>query len=247
MIKGVILAGGQGTRLRPFTHVINKHLLPVYDKPLIYYPLLAMQDAGIKEVLLTSNTESLPNFRKLLKEGSEFGMRITYAAQDGPKGIAHALALAERFAQGSKVAVMLGDNIFMNHAQIKKGVAEFANEKGAKFFLKEVPDPERFGIAEIKNAKIVSIVEKPERPLSKFAVTGLYLYDPDVFEIVKIITPSKRGELEITDVNNHYVRKGLARYEIVEDEWIDAGTFDSLMQASILMLKKNKEYPVELS
>jgi glucose-1-phosphate thymidylyltransferase len=247
MIKGVILAGGQGTRLRPFTHVINKHLLPVYDKPLIYYPLLAMKDAGIKEVLLTSNTEALPNFRKLLKDGSEFGMRITFAGQDGPKGIADALALAEKFAQGSKIAVMLGDNVFMDHSQIKRGIAKFANEKGAKFFLKEVPDPERFGIAEIKDSKMVSIVEKPVRPLSNLAVTGLYLYDPDVFEIVKAITPSKRGELEITDVNNHYVQKGLARYEIIEDEWIDAGTFDSLMQASILMLKKNKEFPVDIT
>lgn len=247
MIKGVILAGGQGARLRPFTHIINKHLLPVYDKPLIYYPLLAMRDAGINEVMLTSNKEDLPNFRKLLGEGAEFGMQIAYAAQEGPKGIAHALGLAEKFAKGSKIAVMLGDNIFTNHKQIKKGVADFAKDKGARFFLKEVPDPERFGIAYVKQSKITSIVEKPKRPRSNLAVTGFYLYDPDVFEIVKILKPSQRGELEITDVNNHYVKKGLAKYEIVEGEWIDAGTFDSLVHASILMLKKNKKFPAELA
>ena len=246
MIKGVILAGGRGTRLRPFTHVINKHLLPVYDKPLIYYPLLAMRDAGIKEVLLTSNREALPNFRKLLGEGAEFGLRLTYAPQDGPKGIADALALAEPFAAGAKVAVMLGDNIFTDHEQIKKGVAEFAKSTGARLFLKEVPDPERFGIAHVKRQRITSIVEKPKRPRSKLAVTGLYLYDPDVFAIVKTLTPSKRGELEITDVNNHYVKRGLARYEIVRGEWIDAGTFDSLVHASVLMLKKHREFPVKL-
>ncbi|MDP2598967.1 MAG: sugar phosphate nucleotidyltransferase [Candidatus Liptonbacteria bacterium] len=246
-MKGVILAGGQGTRLRPFTHVINKHLLPVYDKPLIYYPLLAMKDAGIQDVLITSNSEALPSFKKLLGEGDKFGMHIEYAAQDGPKGIAHALGLAEKFAQGSKIAVMLGDNIFMNHAQIKKGVEEFGKERGAKFFLKEVPDPERFGIAYLAKSKIASIIEKPEQPGSNLAVTGLYLYDPDVFEVVKTLKPSKRGELEITDVNNHYVKNGLAKYEIVDGEWIDAGTFDSLTRASILMLKKNKEYPVELA
>lgn len=245
MIKGVILAGGQGTRLRPFTHVINKHLLPVYDKPLIYYPLLAMSGAGIREVLLTSNTEALPSFKKLLGDGDAFGMRISYAAQDGPKGIAHALALAEKFAEGSKIAVMLGDNVFINHDQIKKGITEFEHENGAKFFLKEVADPERFGIAHIAQSKITLIVEKPEKPESNLAVTGLYLYDPDVFEIVKTLKPSKRGELEITDVNNYYVKKGAAKYEIVAGDWIDAGTFDSLVQASVLMLKKNKEIPLD--
>ncbi len=247
MIKGVILAGGQGTRLRPFTHVINKHLLPVYDKPLIYYPLLAMKDAGITEVLLTSNSEALPSFKKLLGEGAEFGMRIEYVAQDGPKGIAHALALAEKFAGGSKIAVMLGDNIFLDHEQIKNGVAKFIKDRGARLFLKEVPDPERFGIAEVENSKIISIVEKPKAPQSNLAVTGLYLYDPDVFEVVKTLKPSDRGELEITDVNNHYVKLGLAAYDIVRDEWIDAGTFDSLVRASVLMLQKNKDFPVDLS
>lgn len=247
MIKGVILAGGHGTRLRPFTHIINKHLLPVYDKPLIYYPLLAMKAAGIKEVLITSNSEDLPSFEKLLGDGTKLGMHLQYAAQDGPKGIAHALALAERFAGGAKVAVMLGDNIFTNHEQIKKCVAEFAQDKGARFFLKEVPDPERFGIAQVKESKITEIVEKPKRPASNLAVTGFYLYDPDVFEVAKTLKPSARGELEITDVNNHYVKAGLAKYEVVDGEWIDAGTFDSLVEASVLMLKKNKEYPVELA
>ncbi len=246
MIKGVILAGGQGTRLRPFTHVINKHLLPVYDKPLIYYPLLAMKDAGIKEVLLTSNKEAIPSFKKLLGNGSAFGLKITYAAQDGPKGIAHALGLAKKFAKGSKIAVMLGDNVFTNHGQIKKGVEKFIKGKGARFFLKEVTDPERFGVAQIKRGKISSITEKPKRPKSNLAVTGFYLYDPDVFEILPSLKPSARGELEITDVNSYYVENGLAEYEIIEGEWIDAGTFDSLVRASVLMLKKNKEFPLEL-
>ncbi len=246
-IKGVILAGGQGTRLRPFTHLINKHLLPVYDKPLIYYPLLAMKHSGISEILLTSNREDLSSFKKLLGNGSEFNLQIEYAPQDGPRGIAHALGLAEKFADGSKIAVMLGDNIFIDYEQIKHGITKFLHEKGAKLFLKEVPDPERFGIAQVEQAKIISIIEKPERPLSNFAVTGLYLYDSDVFQIVKTLTPSKRGELEITDVNNYYVEKGLAKYEVIEGEWIDAGTFDSLLHASVLMLKKNKEFPIELA
>lgn len=246
MIKGVILAGGQGTRLRPFTHLINKHLLPVYDKPLIYYPLLSMKEAGITEVLLTSNKKDLPSFKKLLGDGSEFGLKISYTPQDGPKGIAHALGLAEKFAGGSKIAVMLGDNIFTDHTQIKKGVDEFLGGRGARFFLKEVPDPERFGIAYIRGSKINSIIEKPKRPRSNLAVTGFYLYDPDVFEIVKTLKPSRRGELEITDVNNHYVKKGLAKCEVVSGEWIDAGTFDSLVHASMLMLKRDKEFPIEI-
>jgi glucose-1-phosphate thymidylyltransferase len=246
VIKGVILAGGQGTRLRPFTNVINKHLLPVYDKPLIYYPLLAMKAAGIKEVLLTSNKEALRSFRKLLGKGAEFDLEITYAAQENPKGIADAVGLAEEFSNGSKIAVMLGDNVFTNHEQIKKGVLEFENETGAKFFLKEVPDPERFGVAQVEQSRISSIVEKPKNPSSNLAVTGLYLYDSGVFEIIRGLTPSGRGELEITDVNNHYINQGLAKYEIVEGEWIDAGTFDSLVRASMLMLQKDKDFPVEL-
>lgn len=235
MVKGVILAGGQGTRLRPFTHVINKHLLPVYDRPLIYYPLLTMRDAGITEVLLTSDEAALPNFRTLLGDGTELGLRIAYAAQENPKGIADALGLAERFAENSKIAVMLGDNIFTDHEQIRRGIAEFEEGAGARFFLKEVPDPERFGVAYLSASKIVAIIEKPKEPPSRLAVTGLYLYDPDVFAIVKTLQLSARGELEITDVNNHYVKRGLAKYEIVEGEWIDAGTFDSLTHASALM------------
>lgn len=245
-MKGVILAGGQGTRLRPFTKLINKHLLPVYNKPLIYYPILTLKNAGIDEILITSGKEALPHFKKLLGDGKQFGVRLAYAAQDGALGIAHALGLAEKFAKGSKIAVMLGDNIFVNHDQIKTGVNNFLKEKGAKFFLKSVPDPERFGVARINRKKIVSIVEKPKKPQSNLAVTGFYLYDPDVFEMVKKIKPSARGELEITDVNNHYVKSGLAGFEIVEGDWIDAGTFDSLLQASVLMMRKNLEFPVEI-
>jgi glucose-1-phosphate thymidylyltransferase len=245
MTKGVILAGGMGTRLRPFTHVINKHFLPIYDKPLIYYPLLAMRDAGIKEVMLTCNKDDLPSFQKLLGTGSEFGLTITYATQDGPKGIADALGLAEKFADGSKVAVMLGDNLYTDHDQIRDSVAIFENDRGARLFLKEVTDPERFGVAEIKDGNIISIIEKPAKPLSNLAVTGLYLYDPDVFDIVKVIKPSARGELEITDVNNHYVKNGTAKYEVIKGEWVDAGTFDSFVRASVMMLQKNKGFPVD--
>lgn len=245
-MKGVILAGGQGTRLRPFTKLINKHLLPVYNKPLIYYPLLTLKNAGINDVLITSGKEALPHFRRILGNGSKLGLNLSYKAQSGPLGIAHALGLAEKFAQGTKIAVMLGDNIFTNNAQIKRGVENFKKESGAKFFLKNVEDPERFGVAHIYKSKIKTIIEKPKKPKSNLAVTGLYLYDPDVFDIVKKLKPSARGELEITDVNNHYVKKGLAKYEIVNGEWIDAGTFDSLLQASILMLKTNKELPIEI-
>lgn len=242
-MKGIILAGGQGTRLRPFTKLINKHLLPVYEKPLIYYPLLTLKNAGIKDVLVTSGKEALPDFKRLLGKGEEFGLNLSYAAQDGAKGIAHALGLAEKFAKGSKIAVILGDNIFTNHDQIKKGVENFKKENGAKFFLKKVPDPERFGVAHIAKNDITKIVEKPKKPKSNLAVTGLYLYDPDVFDIVKKIKPSPRGELEITDVNNHYVGAGLAKYEIVNGDWVDAGTFDSLLEAAMLMMKKDKELP----
>lgn len=242
-MKGIILAGGQGTRLRPFTKLINKHLLPVYEKPLIYYPLLTLKNAGIKEVLVTSGKEALPDFKRLLGKGEEFGLKLSFAAQDGAKGIAHALGLAEKFASGSKIAVILGDNIFMNHDQIKRGIQNFEKENGAKFFLKSVPDPERFGVAHVAKSSILDIVEKPKKPKSNLAVTGLYLYDPDVFKIVKKIKPSARGELEITDVNNHYVKAGLAKFEIVNGDWIDAGTFDSLLHASLLMMKKGKESP----
>lgn len=245
-MKGIILAGGQGTRLRPFTKLINKHLLPVYDKPLIYYPLLTLKNAGITEILITSGKEALPDFKRLLGNGEDFGLKLTYKAQEGPLGIAYALGLAEKFANGSKVAVMLGDNIFTNHEQIKRGVEHFRKESGAKLFLKKVRDPERFGIAHVAKSGITSIIEKPKKPKSSLAVTGLYLYDPDVFDIVKKIKPSSRGELEITDVNNHYVKTGLAKFEIVNGDWIDAGTFDSLLQASLLMMNKNKEIPVEV-
>src|SRR3990170_487052 len=245
-MKGIILAGGQGTRLRPFTKLINKHLLPVYDKPLIYYPLQTLKKAGIRDVLVTSGKEALPHFKRLLGKGEDFGLNISYAAQEGALGIAHALSLAEKFAKGSKVAVMLGDNIFTNHEQIKRGIENFENERCAKFFLKRVPDPERFGIAHVAKSNILSIIEKPKRPKSNLAVTGLYLYDPDVFEVAKNIKPSTRGELEITDVNNHYIKAGLARFEVVNGRWIDAGTFDSLLQASVLMLKQNKEFPIEV-
>ena len=246
-VKGVILAGGQGTRLRPFTHVINKHFLPIYDKPLIYYSLLAMRDAGVTEVFMTCNKEDLPSFQKLLGDGSTFGLTITYGTQDAPKGIADALGIAEEFADGAKIAVILGDNVYTNHDQIKNSIEAFKQDKGARLFLKEVSDPERFGVAVVQDGKIISVVEKPKNPTSNLAVTGLYLYDPDVFQIIKTIVPSARGELEITDVNAHYVKQGLAKYEIIDGDWIDAGTFDSFVQASVLMLQRAKGFPVDLT
>lgn len=244
-IKGVILGGGRGTRLQPFTHLINKHLLPVYDKPLIYYPLLTLKNCGIKEILIISDPASLSHYKKLLGKGEEFGLNISFIVQKEPLGLAHAVGHAEKFADNQKIAVIFGDNIFTNDEQIKKEVENFNRQdrEGCGLFLKKVSDPERFGIACIKNKRIVSIVEKPEKPKSNMAVTGLYLYDSRVFSFIKNLKPSKRGELEITDLNNIYFKNKMIDYKIVDGEWIDAGTFDSLLYASLLMMKKNKNLP----
>ena len=238
-MKGVILAGGLGSRLRPLTLVTNKHLLPVYDKPMIYYPIQCMLNAGIDEVIVVTGGEHAGDFLHLLKNGKQLGLRhLEYAYQEGEGGIAEALKLAEDFADGDKICVVLGDNIIEKN--IKKAAGDFFTQRsGAKLLLKEVHDPERFGVVrfdgEGPGAPIVEILEKPEDPPSNCAVTGIYFYDADVFEICKTLKPSKRGELEITDVNNEYLRRGDLTYEVLDGWWTDAGTFESLFHATKLV------------
>ncbi|MCM8816417.1 MAG: sugar phosphate nucleotidyltransferase [Candidatus Omnitrophica bacterium] len=237
-MKGVILAGGLGTRLYPLTKVTNKHLLPVYDRPMIFYPLETLVKAGIRDIMVVTGGTSAGDFLRLLENGKDFGLEhLTYAYQEGEKGIAHALGLAEHFAGGEKLVVMLGDNII--EKDITKEVEIFQKqEKGARILLKEVDDPQRFGVAEIKDGRIIRIIEKPAEPPTRFAVTGIYMYDSQVFEFIKNLKPSSRGELEITDVNNRYIEKGEMTYGILEGWWTDAGTFNSLLRANILVAKK---------
>jgi glucose-1-phosphate thymidylyltransferase len=234
-MKGVILAGGLGTRLYPLTKVTNKHLLPVYDKPMIYYPLQTLINAGIDDILIVTGGNNAGDFLRLLGNGKEFGLKhINYTYQEGEGGIAQALGLAEFFSAGEKICVVLGDNIIEKN--ICKAVESFQRQKeGAKILLKEVPDPHRFGVPELEGDRIVRIEEKPKQPKSKYAVIGIYFYDPNVFEIIKTLKPSQRGELEITDVNNQYIEKGLMTYDILEGWWTDAGTFDSLLRANQLV------------
>jgi len=236
-MKGVVLAGGLGTRLAPLTRVTNKHLLPVYKKPMIYYPIEKLVRAGLREIMVVTGGPFAGDFLKLLGNGREFGLKeVHYTYQEGEGGIAEALGLTENFVEGDRVCVILGDNIFS--AEIGHGVEEFAKQKsGAKIFLKEVDDPGRFGVAELKGKNVVSIEEKPKKPKSKYAVTGIYMYDNEVFSIVKTLKPSGRGELEITDVNNAYVKRGTLTYEILDGWWTDAGTFDSLYRANKLVVE----------
>lgn len=237
-LKGVILAGGLGKRLYPLTKITNKHLLPVYNKPMIYYPIQTLVDAGIKDILIVTGGHHAGEFLRLLGNGAEFGLKhINYTYQEGEGGIAEALKLAEHFADNDKIVVILGDNII--EKDIKKPAEEFRKQKkGAKILLKKVDDPERFGVAELKGNKIISIEEKPKKPKSDYAVTGLYMYDSKVFEIAKTLKPSKRGELEITDVNNEYIKRGELTYDILDGWWTDSGTFDSLLRANELVAKK---------
>ncbi len=237
-MKGVILAGGTGTRMLPATKVVNKHLLNVWDRPMIYYPIQTLVKAGIKEILIVTGGNSPGDFLKLLGNGKEFGLKeIHYTYQEGSGGIAEALGLAEDFADDGPVAVILGDNIFENN--IRSAVEDFKKQiMGAKFFLKKVTDPERFGVAEIKGKNIIKIIEKPKNPKSNYAVTGLYMYDHQVFDVVKTLKPSKRDELEITDVNNFYIKQQTATFETVKGFWSDAGTFESLLRSSNLVAKK---------
>jgi glucose-1-phosphate thymidylyltransferase len=234
-MKGVILAGGLGTRLYPLTKVTNKHLLPVYDKPMIYYPIQALINSGIDDILIVTGGNNAGDFLRLLGNGKEFGLKhINYTYQEGEGGIAEALGLAEFFAAGEKICVVLGDNLIEKN--IREAVEAFQRQEiGAKILLKEVPDPQRFGVAELKGDRIIRIEEKPKRPKSRYAVTGIYLYEATVFEMIKTLKPSSRGELEITDVNNRYIEKGLMKWDILEGWWTDAGTFESLLRANQLV------------
>lgn len=242
-MKGVILAGGLGTRLMPCTKVTNKHLLPVYDRPMIYYPLKTLVNAGLEDIMIVTGGNYAGDFLRLLGNGREFGLKdISYTYQEGEGGIADALKLAENFIDNDRVIVILGDNIIED--DITAAVKEFEKQKkGAKIFLKKVNDPERFGVVEIKDNRVVNIEEKPQKPKSNYAVTGLYMYDSDVFRIIETLKPSDRGELEITDVNNEYIRRGTMTYSILKGWWSDAGTFESLFRASHLVreaIKKDK-------
>jgi glucose-1-phosphate thymidylyltransferase len=236
-MKGIILAGGLGTRLHPLTKITNKHLLPVYDKPMIYYPLQTLINAGIEDIMIVTGGSNAGDFLRLLGNGKGFGLKdISYTYQEGEGGIAEALGLCEHFADEDKVVVMLGDNLI--EGNIKKAVEDFARQDaGAKILLKEVPDPERFGVAELEGDRVLRIVEKPKKPATNHAVVGIYMYDAEVFNIIRTLRPSDRGELEITDVNNRYIEKGTMTYEFLKGWWTDAGTFESLLRANTLVAK----------
>ena len=237
-VKGVILAGGLGTRLHPLTKVTNKHLLPVYDKPMIYYPIETLCAAGIREIMLVTGGSSAGDFLRLLGNGAEFGLRgIYYAYQQGEAGIADALRLCEHFADGQRIVVILGDNLF--EGSIEPYVRRFAEQdSGARILLKEVDDLQRFGVPVFDGERIVEIEEKPAQPKSRYAVTGLYMYDARVFDFIRDLSPSARGEFEIADVNNRYIRDGELRYDVLDGWWSDAGTFESLFRAGELVARE---------
>lgn len=234
-MRGVVLAGGLGTRLDPITRIINKHLLPVYDKPMIYYPIRTLVNAGIEDILIVTGGRNAGDFLKLLGNGREFGLKhLDFTYQEGEGGIAEALGLARDFSRGERLCVMLGDNI------IERNVVGAVNafrrqERGAKILLKEVPDPGRFGVPRLKGDRIVAVEEKPETPASRYAVTGIYLFDETVFDKIGRLERSARGELEITDVNNQYIAEGTMTWDVLEGWWTDAGTVESLLLASQLV------------
>ena len=235
-MKGIVLAGGSGSRLYPLTKITNKHLLPIYDKPMVYYPIQTLVDAGIQDILLVTGGRNSGDFLRLLGNGKEFGLKhLNYTYQEGEGGIAEALALAEHFSDGDKVCVILGDNLI--EGKIRDAVQNFhASEgRGARIFLKEVQDAQRFGVAELDGDKIIGIEEKPKQPKSNYAVTGIYLYDGSVFDKCRNLKPSHRGELEITDVNNAYIAEGTMTFAVLDGWWTDAGTFDSLLRATNLV------------
>ena len=234
-MKGVVLAGGLGSRLNPLTKVTNKHLLPIYDKPMIYYPIQTLVNAGIQDILVVTGGKNAGEFLRLLGNGKEFGLKhVNYTYQEGEGGIAHALGLAEFFADGEPICVILGDNII--ETNVCKAAEDFRKQgKGAKIILKQVTDADRFGVVEIQGDRIVGIEEKPKAPKSNLAVIGIYFYDASVFEKIKGLKPSGRGELEITDVNNFYVQEGSLTYEMLDGWWTDAGTFESLLRANNLV------------
>ena len=243
-MKGIVLAGGTGSRLFPLTKITNKHLLPIYDKPMIYYPIQTLVDAGIRDILIVTGGKNAGDFLRLLANGKHFGLKhIGYTYQEGEGGIADALTLAEHFADGDKICVILGDNIIQG--SIRGAVDAFKKQpKGSKILLKKVPDAERFGVAEISRNRIVNIEEKPKQPKSDYAVTGIYMYDATVFDKIKTLVPSRRGELEITDVNNAYIGEGTMTFSFLEGWWTDAGTFDSLLRAGNLVAHSRPQQPV---
>ena len=234
-MRGVVLAGGLGTRLDPITRIINKHLLPVYDKPMIYYPIRTLVNAGIEDILIVTGGRNAGDFLKLLGNGREFGLKhLDFTYQEGEGGIAEALGLARHFSRGERLCVMLGDNI------IERNVVDAVNafrrqERGAKILLKEVPDPGRFGVPRFEGDRVVAVEEKPETPASRYAVTGIYLFDETVFDKIGRLERSARGELEITDVNNQYIAEGTMTWDVLEGWWTDAGTVESLLLASQLV------------
>jgi glucose-1-phosphate thymidylyltransferase len=234
-MRGIILSGGSGTRLRPLTKITSKQLLPIYNRPMIYYPLNTLIQAGIKEILIIVSPERAGDYLNLLGSGREFGVKFTYEIQDKPEGLAQAFIIGEKFIQGESVAMILGDNIFED--DFAADISGF--KQGAKVFAKHVPDPERFGVVKFNTEmKAETIIEKPQEYLSNYAVTGLYVYDHRVVEVAKNLKPSPRGELEITDLNNWYLEKGELEVAMVNGEWLDAGTFDSLLRAQIFAKEK---------
>jgi len=237
-MKGIVLAGGIGSRLYPLTRVTNKHLLPVYDKPMIFYPLQTLVDAGVRDILIVTGGQNAGDFLRLLQNGKELGLQqLSFAYQEGEGGIADALRLAEPFAQGDRICVVLGDNII--EGDVRGAATSFQQqEKGAMVMLKQVPDPERFGVPVIEDGRIVRIEEKPKKPLSPYAVIGIYFYDGSVFERIRTLKPSGRGEYEITDINNSYIEEGTLRHTLLDGWWTDAGTFESLWHASNMVRDK---------
>ena len=238
-MKGIILAGGLGTRLAPLTKITNKHLLPIYDKPMIFYPIQTLVDAGVRDLLIVTGGTNAGDFLRLLGNGSAFKLpHINYTYQEGEGGIADALRVAEHFARGEKIVVMLGDNVI--EKDIRRGVAAFRRQKrGARVYLKEVTNPRAYGVAELRHNRILRIVEKPSRPKSNLAVVGIYMYDPTVFDIIRKLKPSGRGELEITDVNNAYIKRGQLAYDILDGWWADAGaSHEKLLETSLLIAQR---------
>ncbi|HXM19336.1 MAG TPA: sugar phosphate nucleotidyltransferase [Candidatus Tumulicola sp.] len=237
-MKGVILAGGTGSRMLPLTRVSNKHLLPVYDRPMIFYPIETLVRSGITDIMLVTGGNSAGEFLRLLGNGKEFGLKdIFYTYQEGDRGIADALKLAEHFSEGQRVVVILGDNVL--EKDITSHVRAFEKQpSGARLLLKEVPDPQRFGVPIIRDGRIVRIEEKPSRPQSGYAVTGVYMYDQRVFDFCRGLTPSARGELEITDVNNAYIKQGDLAFDVLDGWWTDAGTFESYFLANKLVAER---------
>jgi len=237
-MKGIILAGGLGTRLHPLTEITNKHLLPVGKEPMIWHPVRQLAQAGIQETLVITSTHHMGDIVNSLGSGKRFGCEFTYRVQEEAGGIAHALALGERFAEGRRVVVLLGDNVF--ERSIAPHVEAFKRQrKGARVLLKEVGDPERYGVAALDEKQVIAIEEKPKQPKSNFAVVGCYMYPENIFDVIRSIKRSERGELEITDVNNTYIKDGLLEYGFVEGRWTDAGTFESLIEANALLLSIN--------